>query len=481
MTRSAMTVAAALLLSAAGLLGACAGPKSAVLVHPEKVQGAPICSSCHDAGRAASDHDARWMKTHGAVAVRDQRSCEMCHQVSSCADCHGNKEEIKPSDKRDRPLRRDDAAPRRLPHPAPGRRAHGPGLLLPLPRTQERGEVRHMSQIRRFSTVLAIGCALLALLAVGCSKKNGVAVRPGCGAPRRLLPDAPRRVPQRRGGLRPVPRHRPARRHLDGELLFGLPRRPDLPPGRPRGPPCRVARAALGESRHRGVVRRLPRQHVEQPGPQLLQQQPLSRAEVRPPRRLALGPLEHRPVAGLRPAPAATTTRRTVFPRLLQQHASATGRRARTPPAGSRPTPGRTTGQASACAAVTTTRRNNLPPGCFNNSLCHGDAKAGHPAAGRRGISTGVGATAPGGRRLPVLRVLPRLRADGGSSRQSCLISQAVTAGGAARQQRLERRRRGTARPTSATSPCARSATRSRRPRRHDLQPQRSVPRRLTA
>ena len=111
MTRSAMVVAAALLLSAAGLLGACAGPKSAALVHPEKVQGAPICSSCHDAGSAASDHDARWMKTHGAVAVRDQRSCELCHQVSSCADCHGNKEEIKPSSKRG--SRFDPATPHR--------------------------------------------------------------------------------------------------------------------------------------------------------------------------------------------------------------------------------------------------------------------------------------------------------------------------------------------------------------------------------
>lgn len=100
MTRSAMALAAALLVTAAGLLGACAGPKSAALVHPETVKGAPICSSCHDAASAAADHDARWMKSHGAVAIRDQRNCEMCHKGSSCADCHGSKEEIKPSDKR---------------------------------------------------------------------------------------------------------------------------------------------------------------------------------------------------------------------------------------------------------------------------------------------------------------------------------------------------------------------------------------------
>lgn len=112
MTRSALTACAAvLLLGAAGLLGACAGPKSAVLVHPEKVQGLPVCTSCHEADRAAANHDSRWMKSHGAVAVREQRTCELCHQVSSCADCHASKEEIKPSDKR--PSRFDATTPHR--------------------------------------------------------------------------------------------------------------------------------------------------------------------------------------------------------------------------------------------------------------------------------------------------------------------------------------------------------------------------------
>ena len=109
MTRSALTaLAAALLLGAAGLLGACAGPKSTALVHPEKMEGMPVCTSCHEASFAASNHDSRWLKTHGAVAVRSQRTCELCHQVSSCADCHaGRQEEIKPSDK---PSSRFDAA-----------------------------------------------------------------------------------------------------------------------------------------------------------------------------------------------------------------------------------------------------------------------------------------------------------------------------------------------------------------------------------
>ena len=112
MSRSAIAaLAASLVLAGAILLGACAGPKSTVVVHPEKVTELPICTSCHNAERAASNHDARWMKTHGAVALRDQRTCEMCHQISSCADCHGNKEEIKPSDKR--PSRFDPAIPHR--------------------------------------------------------------------------------------------------------------------------------------------------------------------------------------------------------------------------------------------------------------------------------------------------------------------------------------------------------------------------------
>ena len=100
-TRFAMASAAvALALVAAGIFGACAGPKSAVTVHPEKVQGSPICTGCHDASRAALDHTPGWMTTHGAAAVREQRTCDLCHRPSSCADCHGNKEEIKPSDKR---------------------------------------------------------------------------------------------------------------------------------------------------------------------------------------------------------------------------------------------------------------------------------------------------------------------------------------------------------------------------------------------
>ena len=51
------------------------------------------------------------MTTHGRAAVRDQRVCEMCHKPSTCADCHGSKEEIKPSAKRG--SRFDPATPHR--------------------------------------------------------------------------------------------------------------------------------------------------------------------------------------------------------------------------------------------------------------------------------------------------------------------------------------------------------------------------------
>ena len=112
MTRSfASATSAALLLAAALIAAACAGPKSTARVHPEKVDKAPLCSGCHDDAYKAVDHGSDWMTTHGRAAVRDQRVCEMCHRPSTCADCHGSKEEIKPSAKRG--SRFDPATPHR--------------------------------------------------------------------------------------------------------------------------------------------------------------------------------------------------------------------------------------------------------------------------------------------------------------------------------------------------------------------------------
>lgn len=109
--RTRYFASAAALLLAAAALAACAGPQSGASVHPEKLEGAPVCSSCHDAQRAALDHDAAWMRTHGEAAVGNRQACELCHRQSTCADCHGAKEEIKPSSKR--PSRFDPATPHR--------------------------------------------------------------------------------------------------------------------------------------------------------------------------------------------------------------------------------------------------------------------------------------------------------------------------------------------------------------------------------
>jgi hypothetical protein len=80
-------------------VGACAGAKSAARVHPEKVQGPPRCSSCHETNLQRFDHEIDFVGTHRALAVQDQQVCEVCHQPSFCADCHGTKEELKPSGK----------------------------------------------------------------------------------------------------------------------------------------------------------------------------------------------------------------------------------------------------------------------------------------------------------------------------------------------------------------------------------------------
>lgn len=112
MTRSSkLLLGGALVLLAAVLPAACAGPKSAALVHPERLGAMPVCTSCHDADTAPLNHDGRWGRSHGRAAERDRRACELCHQTASCADCHGSRQEIKPTDMR--PGRFDPATPHR--------------------------------------------------------------------------------------------------------------------------------------------------------------------------------------------------------------------------------------------------------------------------------------------------------------------------------------------------------------------------------
>ena len=97
----------------AGILFACVSTKSLPAKHPMEVQGMPVCSMCHTDGRAALDHNADYITRHKFYAAQQQRTCELCHAQSFCADCHANKEELKPSDKykdapqRSMPLRGD--------------------------------------------------------------------------------------------------------------------------------------------------------------------------------------------------------------------------------------------------------------------------------------------------------------------------------------------------------------------------------------
>lgn len=90
---------------------ACAGAKSTVRLHPEEIKGPPQCSSCHEADQALFDHGVDFVSNHRDLAVQGSRTCELCHQPSSCADCHGRKEELRPSEKN--LLRPGSSAPHR--------------------------------------------------------------------------------------------------------------------------------------------------------------------------------------------------------------------------------------------------------------------------------------------------------------------------------------------------------------------------------
>lgn len=102
-SRAALT---AFLLAAILGLASCAANQSLTIPHPEAVEGLPRCSECHDNELAAVDHDRGYIERHPAYAAQRSAVCAGCHGPSFCADCHGNKEELKPSDKyRDAPGR----------------------------------------------------------------------------------------------------------------------------------------------------------------------------------------------------------------------------------------------------------------------------------------------------------------------------------------------------------------------------------------
>ena len=98
---------AALIVS---VLFACATTTSLPTRHPMEVTGMPVCSTCHTDWRTAMDHRQDWIARHKLSAAQQKRTCELCHAQSFCADCHANKEELKPSDKF------KDAPQRAMPH-----------------------------------------------------------------------------------------------------------------------------------------------------------------------------------------------------------------------------------------------------------------------------------------------------------------------------------------------------------------------------
>jgi hypothetical protein len=85
----------------AAVLYACAGTTSLAKKHPAEIMTAlPICADCHTDWRTSLNHTSDFGKTrHKFYAQQQKQVCDLCHVESYCADCHANKEELKPSDK----------------------------------------------------------------------------------------------------------------------------------------------------------------------------------------------------------------------------------------------------------------------------------------------------------------------------------------------------------------------------------------------
>jgi hypothetical protein len=97
-------------IALAALITACAETASLGREHPVAVARPPICSDCHTDWRAALSHTSDFSTRHQFYASQQRQVCGLCHKGSFCADCHANKEELKPSDKY------KDSPERALPH-----------------------------------------------------------------------------------------------------------------------------------------------------------------------------------------------------------------------------------------------------------------------------------------------------------------------------------------------------------------------------
>lgn len=93
-----------LLLSSALFIGLAAisgyaQEKTVSQAHPVEITGTPVCTACHTVEYSGLDHTVDFAERHKFFAMQRQQTCALCHRESFCADCHANKEEIKPSDK----------------------------------------------------------------------------------------------------------------------------------------------------------------------------------------------------------------------------------------------------------------------------------------------------------------------------------------------------------------------------------------------
>jgi len=89
-------------------LVACASMKKGnvlPLEHPQVFENmAPMCTECHDARSEdvhyeLYNHTSVFAKNHRLPAYRNMQICTICHAQKDCAECHGVRIELKPSQK----------------------------------------------------------------------------------------------------------------------------------------------------------------------------------------------------------------------------------------------------------------------------------------------------------------------------------------------------------------------------------------------
>jgi len=206
-----------------------------------------------------------------------------------------------------------------------------------------------MSQVTRSFRTLAAGCALLAALAVGCSKQSGVPFDPDAGHPDDYIATHPAAYRSADGACTDC---------HGGDLLGG------------------IATVSCYSSSRDGQAC-----HPDGPGGHPPGWRALHSAD--PSKAATCAPCHDNPSNSLPP---------NCFDNSLC-HGPKSGH-----PSGWRSAHTRTDpAQASYCAGCHDNPSNSLPPNCFNNSLCHG-AKAGHPDGWLAGSQHGRTAeAAPGG------------------------------------------------------------------------------------